>query len=65
MLIIFIRIGDFINEVLFYDIVVELICVSDIEGKFINFVVDFVLISFVIIIFRISGGEFGDEVIIV
>ena len=58
------RVGDFIDEVLTHDIVVELLGPTDVQGEPSHFAADFTLTSLVTVILGTRRGEFGDAVTI-
>ena len=59
------RLSEFIQEVLFPDVIVELTQASNIEGESPDFTADFTTVCLVAIVLGSSGGEFGDEVVVI
>ena len=58
------RVGDFINEVLTHDIIVELLGPTDVQGEPSHFAADFTLTGLATVILGTRRGEFGDAVTI-
>jgi len=56
---------EFVEEILFHDVVIELLGSSYIEGEASDFATDFILMGFVPVILGSSGGESGNEVVVV
>ena len=56
---------DFIEEVLTHDVIVQLLCTTDVEGESSDFAADFALTGLVAVIFGTRRGEFCDDVTVI
>ena len=53
------------DEVLKHDVIVQLLCTTDVEGESSDFAADFALTGLVAVIFGTRRGEFCDDVLVI
>ena len=59
------RLSNFFDQVLTHDVIVQLPGSTYIEGKSPDLAADFALVGLVAVIFRASGGEFNNEIVVI
>ena len=59
------RLGDFVDQVLTHDVIVQLLGAADVQGEPSHFAADFALTGLVAVVLGARRGEFGDAVAII